>query len=83
MNSLNKTLENLSNELKALLEIGHYSEHGNLQRASKSLFQYAFENDMLFMDNSIVDEHYEQTFTIVGSETVYYLNLIGLDYQEK
>ena len=82
MNTFNQTLENLANELSALLSIKNYREYGNLQRASKSLFQYGFENGILFMDKSIVDESYEQTFFIAGSKFVFPLNLIGLDYQE-
>ena len=82
MNSLNQTLETLANELNALLLMRNYSEYGNLQRASKTLFQYAFETGVLFMDKSIVDECYEQTFFIEGSKFVFPLTLIGLDYQE-
>jgi len=82
MNTFNQTLENLANELSALLSIQNYREYGNLQRASKSLFQYGFENGILFMDKSIVDESYEETFFIAGSKFVFPLNLIGLDYQE-
>jgi len=82
MNSLNQILENLANELNALLFINNYREYGNLQRASKALFQYGFDNGILFMDKSIIDEEYVQTFFISGSRIVYPLTLIGLDYQE-
>jgi hypothetical protein len=82
MNSLNQTLETLANELSALLLMRNYREYGNLQRASKTLFQYAFDTGVLFMDKSIVDECYEQTFFIAGSKFVFPLTLIGLDYQE-
>ncbi len=82
MNTFNQTLENLANELSALLLIENYREYGNLKRASKSLFQYAFETGVLFMDKSIIDGSYDETFFIADSKFVFPLNLIGLDYQE-
>jgi hypothetical protein len=82
MTTLNQILENLANELDGLLLNQNYREYGNLKRASKTLFQYGFDNGILFMDSSIVDESYEQTFFISGSKFVYPLTLIGLDYQE-
>jgi hypothetical protein len=82
MNSLNQILENLANELDALLLNQNYLEYGNLQRASKTLFQYGFDKGILFMDKSITDKEYVETFFITGSKLVYPLTLIGLDYQE-
>jgi len=82
MNSLNQTLENLATELDALLLNQNYREYGNLQRASKTLFQYAFETGILFMQKEIVEERYEQTFYIAQSKLIFPLTLIGLDYQE-
>ena len=83
MNSINLILENLANELNELLLIQNYRDYGSLKFASKSLFQYGFENDVLLMNKEIIDEHYQETFFIVGSKFVFPLNLIGLDYQEK
>lgn len=83
MNSINKIVFDLANELEALIEIEHYKEFGNLMRSSKNIFQYAFENDILVMAKNIVDEHYEETFKIIGNDKVFYLHLIGIDYQEK
>jgi hypothetical protein len=82
MDSLNQTLENLATELDAVLSIENYCEYGNLQRASKQLFQYAFDTGILFMDKSIIDDCYVETFNIAGSSKIFPLTLIGLDYQE-
>jgi len=82
MNTFNQTLENLASELDTLLSSQNYREYGNKERASKTLFQYAFDTGVLFMDKSIIDERYEETFFIAGSKLIFPLNLIGLDYQE-
>jgi hypothetical protein len=82
MNTLNQTLDNLAKQLHKFLLNENYCEYGNLQRSSKSLFQYAFENGILFMNKEIVQDSYEETFYIAQSSSVFPLTLIGLDYQE-
>ena len=82
MNSINTTVFNLANELNSLLSNELYSEYFSLKFASKTLFQWAFENGILKMDKTIEDEYYFQSFTIVGFGQIFELCLIGLDYQE-
>jgi hypothetical protein len=77
MNSLNQILENLANELDGLLLNQNYREYGNLKRSSKTLFQYGFDNGILFMDKST-----DETTFFISGKFVYPLTLIGLDYQE-
>lgn len=83
VNSINKIIFDLSNELDSMLKAELYRDYGKLMRGSSSLFQYAFENDILLMSKDIIDESYSETFTVIGYNTVFPLDLIGIDYQEK
>ena len=79
---MNLIIFNLANELNCLLHNELYREYGYLKFASKILFQWAFEKGILKMDKTLEDEHYFQSFTIVGYDQIFDLCLIGLDYQE-
>jgi len=81
MNSINLVLFSLANELTALLSIQDYKSFGVLKFASKPLFQLGFDQGILLMDKSIEDDQYVETFKITGTDQIFELSLIGLNYQ--
>lgn len=82
MNSINLVLFSLANELTALLSIQDYRSYGVLKFASRPLFQLGFDQGILLMDKWIEDNQYTEAFKISGTDQIFELSLIGLDYQE-
>jgi hypothetical protein len=73
----------LANKLEYLRMIEEYKEFGKLQKASKDLFQYAFESGIIELNKELEGELYYEYFTIKGNSKNFDLNLIGIEYQEK
>ena len=73
----------LANKLEYLRMIEEYKEFGKLQRASKDLFQYAFESGAIELHRELEGEFYYEYFTIKNNSKNFDLNLIGIEYQEK
>jgi hypothetical protein len=72
----------LANKLEYLRMIEEYKEFGKLQRASKDLFQYAFENGTIGLYKELESESYYEYFTIKGHSKNFDLNLIGIKYKK-
>ena len=63
--------------------IEEYKEYGKLQRASKDLFQYAFESGTIELHKELKSDCYYEYFNVKGYSKNFDLSLIGIEYQAK
>lgn len=80
---LNSILLDISNELENLIKTEQYRKFGELSRASKTLYQLGFKNDIIIINVSLEGDYYEKTFKVFGYEKLFDLSIIQIDTEGK
>lgn len=73
----------LANKLQYLRANEEFQKFGKLQRASKDLFQYAFESGTIEIYKELEGEFYYEYFNVKNHSKNFDFNLIAIEYQEK
>lgn len=73
----------LASKLEYLRANEEFQKFGKLQRASKDLFQYAFDSDTIEIHKELEGGFYYEYFNVKNHSKNFDLNLIGINYQKK